>query len=251
LLPLKRGKEAWYLPPPKSKDRSKQAVWSGTDVCHDLAHILSRRYLDSLDDEHPALMAPRPAPLDDILAFLNHDLDDHRIARWTEALSLIGWHFEKEEESADPSASSEEQSLEDEQQQFPAVPLAYAALRSVIEMECEWQGNDSSLWKKRRSHRPISLLCQRTPSSLALAVEDALRWLAIWRVPNCWGEAARREKPRLGGRDVIRVDHRELNLGEGQSRLVNRLAAAVLIPLDWRDHGKLYRTVTLPQTTKH
>src|SRR6266571_24318 len=232
------------------EENSKQAVWSGTDLGHDLARVLSRRYLDSLDDERPALMAPRPASLDDIFVFLNGELDDHRIARWTEALSLIGWHFEKEE-SADLFASSEEQSLEDEQRQFPAVPLAYTALRSVIEMECEWQGNESSRWKKRRSYRPIALLCQRTPSSLALAVEDALRWLAIWSVPNCWGEAARRERPRLGGRDVIRADHRELNWGEGQSPLLSRLAAAVLIPLDWRDRGKLYRAVTLPQTIKH
>jgi CRISPR-associated protein Csx17 len=233
------------------EENSKQAVWSGTNLGHDLARVLSRRYLDSLDDERPALMAPRPAPLEDILAFLNGELDDHRIARWTEALSLVGWHFEKEKESADPTASSEEQSLEDEQWQFPAVPLAYAALRSVIEMECEWQGNDSSVWKKRRSHRPISLLCQRTPSSLALAVEDALHWLAIWGVPNCWGEDARREKARLGGQDIIRADHRGLNFAEAQSRLVTRLAAAILIPLDWHDRGKLYRAVTLPQSIKH
>lgn len=232
------------------EENSKQAVWSGTDLGHDLTRVLSRRYLDSLGDERPAIMSPRSAPLEDVLALLNGELDDHRIARWTEALSLIGWHFEKEAESPDPSASSEEQSLEDEQQ-LPAVPLAYAALRSVIEMECEWQGNDQSLWKKRRSHRPIALLCQRTPSSLALAVEDALRWLALWGVPNCWGEDARRDKPRLGGRDVIRADHRELNFAEAQSHLVTRLAAAVLIPLDWRDRGQLYRAVTLPQTTKH
>lgn len=250
LLPLKRGPRGWYHPT-ESKDRSKQAVWTGADLGHDIARVMSRRYLDSLDDERPALMSPRPAPLEDVLAFLNDELDDHRIARWTEALSLIGWHFEKQEESADPSASSEEQPLEDEQRQFPAVPLAYAALRSVIEMECAWQGNDISLWKKRRSHRPIALLCQRTSSSLALAVEDALRWLAIWGVPNCWGEAARREESHLGGRDIIRADHRKLNFGETRSRFVSRLAAAVLIPLDWRDRGKLYRAVTLPQSVEH
>lgn len=232
------------------EEDSKQAVWSGTDLCHDLTRVLSRRYLDSLEDERPALMAPRPAPLDDILAFLNGELDDHRIARWTEALSLIGWHFEKEEKP-DSSPSSDEQSLEDEQRKSPAIPLAYAAMRSVIEMECEWQGNDVSLWKKRRSHRPIALLCQRVPSSLALAVEDALRWLAIWGVPNCWGETDRREKPRLGGRDIIRADHRELIFGGGQPRLVSRLAAAVFIPLDWHDRGKLYRAITLPRSITH
>lgn len=233
------------------EENSKQAVWSGTDLGHDVAHVLSRRYLDSLDDDRPAVEAPRPAPLDDILAFLNGELDDHRIARWTEALSLIGWHFEKEDVDPDFSPPREVQSLEEEQRQVPAIPLAYATLRSVIEMECEWQGNDSSLWKRRRSCRPITLLCQRTPSSLALAVEDALRWLAIWGVPNCWGEAAQREKPRLGGRDIIQADHRELKFWEGQSRLVNRLAAAVLIPLDWRGRVTLYRAVTFPQSTKH
>ncbi|MFN0315109.1 MAG: type I-U CRISPR-associated protein Csx17 [Burkholderiales bacterium] len=246
LLPLNLEYGRWRL-----EEHSKQAVWSGADPYHDLARVLSRRYLDSLDDERPALMSPRPAPLEDILAFLHGELDDHRIARWTEALSLIGWHFGQEPVSADGTATSEESSLDDTQQTTRAVPLAYAALRSLLEMECEWQGADLSLWKKRRSHRPVALLCQRTPSSLALAVEDALRWLAIWGVPNRWGQDARREKPRLGGRDVIRTDHRDLTFDETQSPLVSRLAAAVLIPLDWRDHGKLYRAVTLPQTSKH
>jgi len=250
LLPLKRRLRRWYLPT-DSKDRSKQAVWSGTDLCHDLAHVLSRRYLDSLDDDRPAFMSPRPAPLDDILAFLNGELDDHRIARWIEALSLIGWHWEQEQESADASVPDEKESLDEEPWQIQAIPLPYAALRSLLEMECKWQGNDPSLWKKRRSHRPIALLCQRTPSSLALAVEDALRWLSIWGVPNRWGKSAGNEKPRLGGRDVIRADHGELNFSQDPMRLVTRLAAAVLIPLDWRDRGKLYRAVTLPQTNKH
>jgi CRISPR-associated protein Csx17 len=196
-------------------------------------------------------MSPRPAPLEDILALLNGELDEQCIARWTEALSLIGWRFEAEAGTGDVAESIEEQSRTDEPRQSSAIPLAYAALRSLIEMECERQGTDASLWKKRRSHRPIALLCQRTPSSLALAVEDALRWLAIWGVLNCWDKTARREKPRLGGRDVVRADHRELNFDQSRSRLVTRLAAAVLIPLDCRDCDKLYRAVTLPQSTQH
>ncbi|MDB5967571.1 MAG: CRISPR-associated protein Csx17, subtype Dpsyc [Hydrocarboniphaga sp.] len=233
------------------EENSKQAVWSGADLCHDLARVLSRRYLDSLDDVRPALLAPRSAPLHDILAFLNGGLDDYRIARWTEALSLVGWHFEHGEGNPHSSPHNEDKSPEDERQNFPAIPLPYAALRALLEIECERQGADASLWKKRRSNRPIALLCQRAPSSLALTVEDALRWLAIWGVPNCWGEPARLEKRRLGGRDLIRADQRELKFGEAQSRLVTRLAAAVLIPLDWRDRGKLYRAVTLPQSVKH
>jgi len=228
------------------EENSKQAVWSGADLCHDLSRVLSRRYLDSLDDDRPALMAPRPARLEDVLAFLKGELNDWRIARSAEALSLIGW--EKLEGEGDPSALDSGQVLND---QTPAIPLAYAALRALLEVECEWQGKDTSFWRKRRSQRPAALLCQRAPSSLALAVEDALRWLAIWGVPNCWSEEARRDKPRLRGRDVIRADHRDLNFGGMQAALVTRLAAAALIPLDWRGRRALYRAVTIPRSNQN
>jgi CRISPR-associated protein Csx17 len=228
---------------------SKQAVWSASDLSHDLARTLSRRYLDSLRDNRPALMSCRPARLADILAFLNGELNDNRIARWTEALSLISWHWDKKDEGTDSTLSGEEQSTMEEANTPPAIPPAYAALRSLLEVECEWQGNDASLWKKRRSQRPISLLCQRVPSSLALAVEAALHWLSVWGVRNCWGDEARIEKPRLQGREVIDIDHRELDFNSN-SLIVSRLAAAVLIPLDWRDRWTIFRAVTLPQTVK-
>ncbi len=227
---------------------SKQAVWSGTDLCHDLSRVLSRRYMDSLKDDLPALRSPYPARLDDVLAFLNGALDDHRIARWTEALSLIGWHWKSAEDES--SVLGTGNSSDDEAEGKPAIPLAYAALRALLEIECEWQGEDPALWKKRRSQRPVALMCQRSSSSLALAVEDALRWLAIWGVPNSWGKPIQGGKNRLAGRDVIRADQRELGFDGPQAGLVNRLAAAVLIPLERRDHGALYRAVTLPQTIR-
>ncbi len=246
LLPLKRGPTGWYLPT-DSKASSKQAVWSGADLCSDLANVLARRYLDSLDDDWPALRSPRPAPLTDILMFLNGDLDDHRIARWTEALSLIGWHWGNSGQSDSVMGSREPSSDDQQPEGWRAIPPAYAALRALLELESEWQGDDASQWQKRRSQHPIALLCQRSPSSLALAVEEALRWLAIWGVPNCWGEEARRKKPRLGGRDIVRADHRMWRF-DHDPKFVRRLAAAVAIPLDWRDHWKLYRAVTLPQS---
>lgn len=246
LLPLKRGPTGWYLPT-DSRDSSKQAVWSGTDLCSDLARVLSRRYLDSLDDDLPALRSPRPALLEDILAFLNGELDDHRIARWTEVLSLIGWRWEKTGEDNSATEGEAPPSDDQEPEGWLAIPPAYAALRALLEVECEWQGNDSSLWKKRRSQRPVALLCQRSSSSLALAVDEALRWLSIWGVPNCWGGDRRQEKPRLSGRDTIRADHRMWRF-DHDPKFVRRLAAAVAIPLDWRDRGKLFRAVTLPQT---
>src|SRR5690606_38981273 len=49
LLPLRLGPIGWFLP--TKGERSHQAVWSGTDVCHDLAAVLARRYMDSLTDD--------------------------------------------------------------------------------------------------------------------------------------------------------------------------------------------------------
>jgi CRISPR-associated protein Csx17 len=246
LLPLKSGPTGWYLPT-DSKSSSKQAVWSGIDLCDDLARVLGRRYLDSLDNDLPALRSPRPAPLGDILEFLDGDFDDHRIARWSEALSLIGWSWGSTNQDDSATEAVELLSSDQQPEGWLAIPPAYAALRAILDVECEWQGNDASLWQKRRSQRPITLLCQRSSSSLALAVEEALRWLSIWGVPNCWGEKSCREKPRLNGRDIIRADHRRWQFSH-DPKVVRRLAAAVVIPLDCRDQWKLYRAVTLPQT---
>lgn len=225
LLPLKLGPSGWFLP--AKGDRSHQAVWTGTDVCHDLAAVLGRRYLDSLTDNRPALMSSFGAPLEDILAFLHGDLDDHLIARWIEALSLIGWRLGKTEDEPDRDG------------QPSAIPPEYAALRTLLELECEWQGNDPSTWKKRRSQQPISLLCQRSASTLPQAVTEALRWIAIWGVPNPYEN--REEKERLAGRDIIKP------AALAPSTNAARLAAAVCIPLHWRDRVALYRIVTLPQ----
>jgi CRISPR-associated protein Csx17 len=226
LLPLTLGTGGtWYLPDPPSR----QAVWSGTDLCHDLAAVLARRYLDSLTDERPALVSAFGAPLEDILAFLRGELDDHQIARWIEALSLIDWRLVKDDgqppdrNDAGPSA----------------IPLEYAALRALLELECERRETGDT--SKRRSQQPVALLCKRSASTLPRAVTEALRWIAIWGVPNPGSEASRKNKPRLAGRDIVSL----------QSFLPSvdpaRLAAAVCIPLHWRDRPVLYRTVSLPQ----
>jgi len=245
LLPLKCGPNGWYLPT-RTEDLSKQAVWSGSDLLHDLARVLARRYLDSADDDFPAIASPRPASLEAVLTFLRGDLDEQCIARWTEALSLIGWHFEASSTKPAPPA--------EDAVSFPAVPLAYAALRALLEIEGEWQRSDgaggasssaatATKPQRRRSRRPISLACQRSPSSVALAVDGALHWLSVWGVPNPYGEEARMEKKRLAGRDIVRAHgfHPE-------EQTVRRISAAILVPLDWRDRWKIFRQVTLPQT---
>ncbi|MBX7120713.1 MAG: type I-U CRISPR-associated protein Csx17 [Opitutaceae bacterium] len=225
LLPLKLGPGGWYLP--KKSERSHQAAWTGTDLCHDLASVLARRYMDSLTDDRPALVSSSGAPLKDVLAFLHGDLDDHLIARWIEALSLIGWQSENLECESDA------------ENQHPAIPPEYAALRTLLELECELQGQDPSKWTKRRSQQPIALLCHRSGSTLPLAVAESLRWIAIWGVPNPFKN--RHEKPRLAGRDIINLTRFSPSID------ISRLAAAVSIPLHRSDRFALYRTITLPQ----
>ena len=245
LLPLTRGRSRWFLP--EKGDRTQQDVWTGEDLAYDLAAVLHRRYVDSLKDEQPALRAVHGAKLDDILAFLRRKLDDRLIARWTEAMSLIGWHFGKD--SGDEKAA-EKAAVEGDKQPLEmtseGMEPAYAALRALLELECEWQGQDRGQWKKRRSQQPFALLCQRSASSLPLAVSDAFRWISIWGVRNPWGAAARAEMPRISGRYVVRLDHGNISSAVWDQQLADRLAAAVCIPLRWQDRWQLYRAVTLP-----
>lgn len=263
LLPLTLEKWGWHLPLPPKETPSKQAVWTGTDICHDLAAILSRRYLDSLEDDQPALRGVHQARLDDILAFLNGSLDDHLIARWIEALSLIGWHFckqaggigedrRKEQVLADLSADLAPTDSGCDESTSPnyAIPFAYATLRTLLDLECEWQGRNRESWKKRRSQQPFALLCQRSASGISIAVSEALRWISIWGVRNPWGAQARRDKERLTGRDIVRLSHTEISSAAGLAEPADharRLAAAVCIPLAWEDQWRLRRAVTLPQ----
>jgi CRISPR-associated protein Csx17 len=239
LLPLKRGRSGWFLP--GRGDRTQQDVWTSADLTYDLAAVLRRRYVDSLKDEQPALRAVHGAKLDDVLTFLRGGLDDRLIARWTEAMSLIGWHFGNEEDEDAPDHANDKTS--------EGVEPAYAALRTLLELECEWQGKDRSQWKKRRSQQPVALLCQQSASSLPSAVSEALRWISIWGVLNPWGAAARAEKPRITGRYVLRLDHRNISSAIYDQQLADRLAASVCIPLRRQDHWYLYRAVTLPHGT--
>lgn len=235
LLPLKLGKWGWHLPFPPKEEPSNQAVWSGTDLCRDLAAILQRRYMDSAKEDYPALQAVFPARLESVLAFLNGELDDHKIARWIEALSLIGWHFTKNTNGVDevpqdhPTTSS--------------VPLPYAALRSLLDAELVYQKPET--YKRRRSEQPLAQLCACSQSSLEQATREALRWLSIWGVPNPWGEKSRSKLREMKGAYVVRLDDFGLRLPE-EFLPSARVAAAVAIPLAWRDRWQLHRLVTLP-----
>jgi CRISPR-associated protein Csx17 len=241
LVPLRRGQRTWFLPDPPSP----QAVWSGIDLRRDLSAVLARRVIDSEPDVRPAVVGACSARLASILAFLRGELDDRRIGRLVEALSLIDWQPSSVPERPHSPRDADDEPLE-------AVPIAYAAVRALVEIACDSRPSDAAGTgnpaPRASVQRTVSLVSRQEPGMVAAGVAEALRRLAIVGVPNTYGEDARRQKPTLASRDVV-------TLGSGPSQLLcdpelaRRLAAAVLIPLDRRDRWKLFRVVTLPQTT--
>ena len=240
LVPLKRKQNGWYLPDPPSP----QAVWTGIDLARDLSSVLARRVLDSAKDVRPAVIGTCTARLTTILRFLRGEYDDRRIARLVEALSLIDWRFSaaRADENSSPSTDEDD---------WDPVPISYAAARSLLEITCgkrpaEPGEREDRSGPRAKVQRPVALLSRQEPRLATSATVDALRRLAIVGVQNPYGEESQREKPRLAGRDVVQV---------GDSLIIDvdsarRLAAAVLIPLDWRDRWSLFRSITLPQNNR-
>ncbi len=239
LLPLQRGQRNWFLPDPPSP----QAVWSGIDLHQDLAAVLARRGIDSEADFRPALVGGCTARLSSILAFMRGELNDRRIAQLVKALSLIDW-----QQSSTPQRAASEQDAETEERD--AIPVAYAAVRSLVEIACELVDVVGTGHSTPRAtvQRTVSLVSRQEPSMVAAGVAEALRRLAIVGVPNTYGVDSRSQKPKLAGRDVIAVGAGQVQL-QCDSLVSRRLAAAVLIPLDRQDRWKLFRAITLPQTT--
>jgi len=243
LLPLRRSQRDWFLPDPPSP----QAVWSGIDLGRDLASILSRRVLDSASDVRPAIIGACTTSLTTILRFLHGELDDRRIASLIEALSLIDWRSESVRPDAELEESFEEEHL-------GQLPVAYASVRVLLEIACEEKPRDGA---KTTAHfcpraavqRTVSLVSRQERGMVASGVTEALRRLAIVGVPNTYGEDSRRQKPTLAGRDVVELQSVRSRF-HCDDQLSRRLAAAVLIPLNWRDRRKLFRAITLPQTTR-
>lgn len=240
LVPLRLKHNDWYMPDPPSS----QAVWSGIDLARDLASVLARRVLDSAKDARPAVVGTCPARLRTILAFFRGELDDRRIGKLVEALSLIDWRS-----SVGRIAGNDGQ--ESDQYELDPVPVGYAAVRSLLEVACDRPRAEAGVaveqaGPRAKVQRTVALLSRREPRMAAAAAADALRRLAIVGVPNPYSDESRCEKPKLAGRDVVRLAE-SLVVDVDSAR---RLAAAVLIPLDWRDRWTLFRSITLPQTIK-
>jgi len=82
----------WSIP----KDRPMRAIWSPRALVDNLCALARRRLIDS----HASGIAPFrshfPAPLADVLAFLQGETDDLLLARWIDRLSLFDWRYDRE-----------------------------------------------------------------------------------------------------------------------------------------------------------
>jgi CRISPR-associated protein Csx17 len=76
------------------KDRPLRAIWSQRSLVDNIAALARRRLLDSIQTK-PSAIAPFrsnfPAPVADVIAFLEGRTEDNTLARWIDRLCLFDW----------------------------------------------------------------------------------------------------------------------------------------------------------------
>ena len=196
---LKTGRLGWKLD-------STAFVWTAGDPLPNMLAVLERRCLEGRMNglDYPPLDSAYSARLDDVVAFLNGEMDIQRVADLALPLSFVRyWHR--------PSQS-------DFQQEPPFdLPAAYAAMKLTLlpgKFECPEFGADGE---------GIDIAME--PSMLAM--------LRAGRVSSAYGVACRRL--RASGLRPLSSDP-GMRDGSEQGR---RMAAALLFPLDARSHRAL------------
>ncbi|WP_406696221.1 type I-U CRISPR-associated protein Csx17 [Singulisphaera sp. Ch08] len=84
---MKTGSFQWQ------KDQNKAAVWSNRPLAANLAAIFLRRQMEAFRAGQSVIpiRSPRPAALNDVIAFLYGDIDDDKLADLTWGLAAIDW----------------------------------------------------------------------------------------------------------------------------------------------------------------
>ena len=78
---------------PKWKAKSPKMVWRNTDLIHNMIAILERRCIESQKSKSRIqLYSPMPAPLKDVMLFLNGNVDYNKISDMLLALSTIRYN---------------------------------------------------------------------------------------------------------------------------------------------------------------
>lgn len=218
----------------ESLAKDNDVVWSDRALTNDLGRLLQRRLLPRRDGEDSAktkrlgdkaklfpLSSAFPVGLDDVLAFLNGEVDDARVARLTRALLAV--NIDRGDRSAPGSIELDELRLD--------LPAPYAALRvlySPWSLEEPLTLGGRAGQPKQLSHPRLSV--RPHPAVLALLgagrLEDATA-LAVQILKNA------------GGRAKIRTFI-------GSAELSQRILASLAIPISFADISRLAAMVFKP-----
>lgn len=118
----------WSIP----KDRPLRAVWSPRNLIDNLCALARRRLIESPSSAIAPFRSYFRAPLPDVLAFLQGQVDDDLLAQWLDRLSLFNWLDGKENQAKlRESLKTEEQSFA----HWSTEAALYAYFRPLIQDE--------------------------------------------------------------------------------------------------------------------
>jgi CRISPR-associated protein Csx17 len=219
LLPVRRTAKNWQWLPKGQLETDKTHCWTNGPPTMNLAAIIKRRLIDASrhDLYSKPFAAARGAALSDISAFLHAETDDQRIADLLSALVLC------EPGPAAPTRLDAE---------APPIAAAYRLLKPFFSTDNDLQ-----------RHGPL-------PNGVRLPTSQALPNLIRGGRLNGPGGALQQAWRALGShrwplpRHPIAPPVAPLNIQP------ERLLAALLIPLAYRDYRDLYIPLTTPDFDK-
>jgi CRISPR-associated protein Csx17 len=207
---------------------STSAVWSNRSLHANLAAVFRRRQVEAFRDGIAGvpIRSTRWAPLADVVAFLNGEIDDEKLAALLWALPALEWSAIEFRSHADFAS--------------PSVPVEFAIPRLLVEpLPFVATGG---YWQLGKTNEPT------TPDPDVFHVLASGRTAAISQTVE---RAARRL--RSGGRIVVGYRNRQTAgkpLGVASSINPERLLAAMLVPLSPHDLEVAANIVLYPPESK-
>lgn len=163
----------WQIP----KDRPLRSVWGPRSLVDNLCSLAHRRLIESPSTAIVPFRSRFPAPLSDVLTFLQGGTDDALITRWIDRLSLFHWSDAKA--SADKLHASLPV-LEETPSTIGSEAALYNFFRPLLHDELlRGLTTDGKQWKQRPGQPILATTHRVAPVLAALEREDtAAAWIA-------------------------------------------------------------------------
>jgi CRISPR-associated protein Csx17 len=204
------------------QDKDRSVVWSGADLCANLAAVLERRVMDANRKGGDAvpLAAHLPAPLDAVAAFIAGRTDDDRLTDLLWGLMLVDPRTTGLRMAPSPSEAA------------PSIPRVFALLKLLHAPEVAAASGVEAVIRPEPAVYPL-LRAGRMSEACAIALS---RLSSAGLIPMT---------TRRGGRRTFQMDW---SAGDVDPR---RILAALLIPISVTATRQLARLVLRPATEKH